>query len=118
MISYHTDTVTVVRAPVVKDPYDNDVFDWPNATSTPVTGCRVQPEHGSSRAGGGVEYVIDREAITTKWRLFGPAGMDLLATDRVQHQGATYAVDGSVERWPSPTGRLAHVEARLTLTEG
>lgn len=111
MISFANDVVTVVSAPLVDDGYGNQVLDWPNATETAVAGCRVQPERGS-------EYTVDREAVATRWRLFGPDGMDLEATDRIVHQGATYEVEGSVERWPSPTGALAHVEARLVRVEG
>jgi hypothetical protein len=111
MIGYHTDTVTVLRAPIVQDDYNNDVPDWPNATETAVTGCRVQPERGS-------EYTIDRDAVVTRWRLFGPDGMDIQDTDRIVHQGVTYDIEGSVERWPSPTGALAHIEARLMRVEG
>lgn len=111
MISFLGDTVTVVRAPLVDADYNNQEFDWPNATETEVGGCRVQPERGP-------EYTTDRDAVTTRWRLFGPDGMDLEATDHIVHQGTTYEVDGSVERWPSPTGALAHIEARLVRVEG
>jgi hypothetical protein len=112
MISFHTDTIVVLRAPLVDDPdYGNQVPDWPNATETTVTGCRVQPERGS-------DYTIDREAVLTRWRLFAPPTIDLLATDRVRHDGVDYDVEGSVERWPSPTNALAHVEARLRRVDG
>lgn len=110
-ISYHRDTVTVLRASLVDDGYGNDVPDWSAATRTDVTGCRLQPEQAG-------EYTLDREAVTTRWRLFAPAGTDLRATDRVEHAGEVYEVEGDPERWPSPTGRLAHVEARLRRTEG
>lgn len=111
MISFHRDTITILRASLVDDAYGNQVPDWSTPVSTAVTGCRLQPE----RAG---EYVLDREAVTTRWRLFAPAGTDLRATDRVEHAGEVYEVDGDPQRWPSPTGRLAHVEALLRRTEG
>ena len=47
-----------------------------------------------------------------------PAAADIRDTDRIEYEGVTYDIDGSVERWPSPTGRLAHIEARLVRTEG
>lgn len=112
MISFHTDTITRLRAPLVEDEYGNQVPDWPAAEpGVPITGCRVQPERGG-------EYTIDREAIVTRWRLFAPDGADLLDTDRVRHGGVDYDIDGSIERWPSPTGALAHLEARLRKVEG
>lgn len=111
MISFHTDSVTVLRAPLVDADYNNQEYDWPNATETEVAGCRVQPERGS-------DYTIDRDAVETRWRLFGPDGMDIRDTDRIMHQGVTYDIEGSVERWPSPTGALAHIEARLVRVEG
>lgn len=111
MISYHRDAITVLRAPLVDDGYGNSQPDWENPTSTVVTGCRLQPERGD-------DYVLDREAVITRWRLFAPADTDLKATDRVEHQGVIYEVEGSVEHWPSPTGRLAHVEALLRRAEG
>lgn len=111
MISFRTDTVTVLRAPVVTVDYNNEELDWPNATETDVGGCGVQPERGT-------DYTIDREAIVTRWRLFGPDGMDIEDTDRIRHNGVVYDIDGSVERWPSPTGALAHIEARLIRVEG
>lgn len=111
MIGFHRDTITVLRAELVTDAYNNEVFDWPNAARTDVSGCRVQPDRGT-------DNTLDREAITTRWRLFAPAGTDLLATDRVEHQGVVYVVEGSVEDWPSPTGRLAHIEALLRRTDG
>lgn len=111
MISFLTDTVTRIRASLADDGYGNEVRDWPNAVETDLYGYRVQPERGS-------EYTIDREAITTRWRLFGPAGDDIQDTDRLRHRGVVYDIEGSVEDWPSPTGALAHIEARLIRVEG
>lgn len=110
-ISYHQDTIAILRAGLVDDGYGNQVPDWSTPTSTSVPGCRLQPEQAG-------EYVLDREAVVTRWRLFAPDGTDLRATDRVEHAGEVYEVEGEPERWPSPTGRLAHVEALLRRTEG
>lgn len=110
-ISYHRDTITRVRAGLADDGYGNQVSDWSAATRSDLTGYRLQPETGG-------EYVLDREAVTTRWRLFGPDDGALKDTDRIEHQGFTYDIEGSIERHPSPTGRLAHIEARLRRTEG
>lgn len=110
-VSFHRDTVTVLRAGLVDDGYGNQVPDWSDPVRAEVTGCRLQPMPVE-------DYVLDREAVTTRWRLFAPEGTDLRATDRVEHDGVAYQVEGDPERWPSPTGRLAHVEALLRRTEG
>lgn len=110
-ISFHRDTVTILRAGMVDDGYGNQTPDWSAPSRADVAGCRLQPLPVE-------DYTLDREAVTTRWRLFAPAGTDLRATDRVEHQDEVYEVEGDPERWPSPTGRLAHVEALLRRTEG
>ncbi len=111
MIGFHRDTVTVLDAALVADGYENQVPDWSTPTETTVEGCRLQPERGA-------DYTVDREAVTTRWRLFAPADAPIQDTSRIRHNGVVYDVDGSVERWPSPTGALAHIEALLRRAEG
>ena len=113
-VSFKTQTVTVVRAPLVTDRYNAQVRDWANATSTPLTDCRVQP----LAASGGLIIEPGRDAVVTRWKLLAPDGADVLASDRIVWQGKTYEVDGDVELWSSPTGSLAHVEGLLKRVEG
>lgn len=113
MISWHDDVIARLRAPVAEDAYGNEVPDWAAAELAPVEvpGCRLIPEPGG-------EYTADRDATTTRWRLFAPVDADLRDTDRVRFYGDVYEIEGSVQRWRSPTGALAHLEALLRRTEG
>lgn len=103
------DTITILRAPVTTDRYGNEVRGWPNATRTPVDRVSVQPrsatESGSDEA---------REMVTTGWRIYTRAGVDLDVepTDRIEWSGRTLEVIGEIARWPHPIrrGAVHHVE--------
>ncbi|MCR8576468.1 hypothetical protein [Streptomyces sp. Isolate_219] len=107
-------SVVVLRAPLVVDPYGNPSTerDWGNATSTPYDGVSVQPDASTEATG-------DRATIVTGWRLFTDrwVDIDLLPTDRVQYDGMTLEVDGEVARYHRG-GRTHHVEARLKRVVG
>lgn len=110
--SWAKDTVIVVRAATVADRYGNQVRDWATASRTDVPGCSVQPLDMAEQVSP------DRDAVTTRWRLFAPAGVDVAATDRISWGGVDYEVDGDPQRWQSPTGGLAHLEVVLRRVEG
>lgn len=96
--------VTVRRATTTDDDYGNPIRDWGTATSTEVGGCSVQPIVGA-------EQTVGRETVVSRWQLFAPDGTDITATDRVEFDGATYEVDGEVQRWDF--AGLAHLTALL-----
>ncbi|WP_053061992.1 hypothetical protein [Rhodococcus sp. ARP2] len=107
-----TDTIAIQRAPVTRSRQGNEVFDWDNATATPVSFLvSVQPSGMIEGAGG--------RSVTTvsNWRLITPAGtdLDLLATDRVLWAGRSLEVVGEIARWPHPMkpGEVHHVETEL-----
>lgn len=117
-VSFATDTVTVIRPAWIVERGD-EIPDWSSASEHQITGCRVQPMSGeevlfSGSGGGGAA----RDAVISRWKLFAPTGADITERDRVRHQGVVYEVDGSIQRWPSPTGTLAHTEAVLQRVEG
>ncbi len=99
-MSKFRDTVTLLRAPVVTNPYGNSGRDWSVATAMTVP-ASVQWDRGS-------EDVADENRLTTRMKLFLPAGSDLAATDRVRYRGKDYEVDGDVAPWRT------YVFARLT----
>jgi hypothetical protein len=113
--AWHNDTIIRLRAPLVNDPYGNPVWDWDNATSTPLAGWRVQPMQGSRVSAA---ETIPREGLERGRRLFGPYDADVLTTDRIEWDGVVWSIDGDVDRWRSPTGALAHAEIILTRMEG
>lgn len=110
------DTVTVVRAPIVRDRWDDDVPDWADATRTDVTGVVVLPTAQIEDAAG------NRIAVSSGWRLFSRPGLDidLRATDRIEWNGQSLEVIGEVARWPHPirAADVHHVEAELRKVEG
>jgi hypothetical protein len=112
---WHRDVLVRVRAPVVDDPYGNPVRDWDAATSTDLSGWRVQPVQGSRQ---NTADTLPRDGLERRQRAFGPPDADVLRTDRIEWQGETWIVDGDVDRWRSPTGRLAHTELILQRMEG
>lgn len=107
-------SVVVLRAPLVVDPYGNPstVRDWSSATPTTYDGVNVQPDASAEATG-------DRPTVVTGWKLFTNrwGDIDLLTTDRVQYDGTTLEVDGEVARYYRG-GRVHHVEARLKRVVG
>lgn len=97
-------TITVLRAPLVEDDYGNETRDWTAATQSTVSGCSVQPVTG-------IEVTVARDTIVSRWQLWAPDGTDLVATDRVEFDGAAYEVDGEVQRWNFPPA--SHITALL-----
>ena len=112
--AFWRDSIEVIRAPLVTDEYGTSgaARDWENAVTVTVSGCSVQPESFS-------EYPAEgREASVTRWRVFTPPGADIRAGDRIRYAGALFEVDGDGMAWPSASGCLDHVEARIKRVEG
>lgn len=109
------DTLVRVRAPLVEDDYGDPVRDWAAAERAPLPGWRVQPMQGSRV---NVADTLPRDGLDRQRRAFGPPGADVLTTDRIEWQGVTWTIDGDVDHWRSPTGRLAHTELILARMEG
>lgn len=109
--------VEIERAPTTRDSYNNDQFDWANATLTAVdTPVSMQP--GAQSVTGSGEF---RETVTTGYRLFTQPGvdLDLLETDRIRWAGNSYEVM-EISRWPHPMkiGAVHHVEVQLQRVTG
>lgn len=106
------ETIEIRRAELTSaDRFGNFRRDWSNATSATVTGCSVQPFQAT-------ESTVDREFASTHMLLFAPWGTDLLATDRVVHNGQTYEVDGEPGQWRDDQGAGDHIEASLKRVTG
>lgn len=108
---FMTDTISVLRMTPITDRYGNTVpGEW---APTVVAGCAVLPPQVQITAT--LETTDNRDHVSSIRALFAPAGTDIRATDRVQHNGTTYEVDGLPSTFP---GVLAHVEANLRVVTG
>lgn len=110
-ISFANDSLTRVRAGLVTDSYQNQVRDWASATTLDMSGWSVQPVPAPETAEGTARNTVGR-----RWLALGPAGTDVLATDRMIYAGITCEVDGAPLVYA--TGVLDHVELFLQETEG
>lgn len=90
------DSVTRRRAPLVSSGYGNQTRDWAAATSQSYA-ARVSPVSST-------EDVVEQPRTLTRWKCTVGPEADLAATDRVEWGGATYEIDGDVERHKSPRG--------------
>lgn len=101
-------TVTRLRAGVTTDRYGNEVPSWDAATSAAIPGCSLQPSDST-------EIVAGQQTTVSLWRLYAPAGADILATDRISYGGVTYDVSQAPRVWPDPfaDGVTDHIEVTL-----
>lgn len=102
MLPFATDTVVVVRAGTVLDPYGNVKRDWANAARSPVRGV-VQ-------GGSSVEVTDARDQTVTTYRCYLPNGTVVTAQDRLEWNGLVLEVDGDPFVWKGPGAVLDHVE--------
>lgn len=113
MLSFMTDTITVIR-PTYATERGNQIPVWTGAPEHTIANCRAQPFTGDELLAPG-----SRDAIITVWKVYAPPGADILSTDRVRlSDGQTYEVQGSLQKWNSPTGSLASTQFTLKLVEG
>lgn len=105
------DTITILRAPLERDGHGNDKRNWSAAAETPVTGCDAQPV-------GSQETLVNEDQVLLSYKVYAPAGTDVVATDRVSYGGTTYDVFGEPERWRSRSGRLDYVLVTLVNWRG
>lgn len=121
MISFMTDTVTVVR-PTEWINERGDLFpNWDTASRVDVSGCQLQPMATDEVHFSGtnpVEGGVARQGVVTRWKLFFPPSASVEPHDRVEYDGATYEVDGQPQSWPAPTGSLEHGEVVLRRFDG
>lgn len=116
MIFAYGETVVILRAPLVTDPYGDQVSDWDAAVRTDSPGWGFAPRGGDERQDNNAPTVI--VGLTG----YGPPGADVLPTDRMEVRGQVYKVLGEIGEWRSPfTGWEPGVEVALQrayITEG
>lgn len=102
-----------LRAPTTEDRYGGAVPDWDNATEKVLTGFAVAPRHEAE------EHDNGRQGVIVGYTLYGPAGTDILPTDRLVIRGDTHEVDGEIGVWTSPwTNVTAGVEIHAGRVDG
>lgn len=110
------ETVAVLRAPLTDAPYGNQQRDWGSASRADSPGWGFAPRASDEAAPSDVPAVI--VGLTG----YGPPGVDVLPTDRLEVRGDVYEVVGEVGEWRSPfTGWEPGVEValrRVYITEG
>lgn len=105
--SFANQTVTRLRAATSVDSYKNIVRHWDDVDSADVKPCTVQPVSGS------VTFDTEGGRMLARWSLHAPADADIEDYDRIVYDGDEYDIDGAVQRFPSPSGQLAHIEIIL-----
>lgn len=105
IVNFANETITRLRAPLVKD-HGSMVADWSTPAQATLTGWSLQP-------GASVEDLQNREAVRVDWTAYGPYDADVSATDRIRLPSGDYAVVGEPERWKSPTGRVSSTKLLL-----
>lgn len=111
MASFARQTVTRERGVPIDDGHGNETVDWSNPDQLVIARCTVQP-------GASQEVLAGRDATVIRYTVSAPPGVDVLATDRIVFNGATYDIDGEPGVWSSPTGALAHTIILLKTWEG
>lgn len=108
------ETVYVLTAGTTTDPYSNETAeDWSAASEVAVEGVAVEPRPSQ-------EPVQDaRNAVTSGYTLYMPAGTSIDARSRVTVRGAVFEVLGEPAVWRSPfTGWEPGVVVQVGRVEG
>lgn len=110
-LSFMTDQVTVLRAPIIKK-NGMEARDWGQAETSLVNSVQITAQATSRDFEGRVEQVTDRRTLRAAY------DADIQPGDRVIWNGATYEVDGEVFHTKSPTGRVSSTRCTLVRWEG
>lgn len=112
-----SETITVVRAPLVVDPRDNSKWrNWSVATRTDIPKCMVEPFPLAEKLN--YEENRDREFARSALRMYLPAGTDVVSTDRLEWNGEEYQVLGHPGRWSRFNGDEHHVAIIAQIRSG
>lgn len=102
-------TVTRLRGQPADNGYGDSVIDWTDPDRLDIDDCSFQPKQGE-------EILTDRSAVISRWRWFGPSDADVKSADRIEVDGITYDIDGSVQN-PRGLG-LDHKTAMCRRADG
>lgn len=120
-LSFMTDSVTIIRAPLrVKNGMDYRVWTTEAISTTesiaPITktiyNVQVTAQATSRDFDGRTLQISDRRTLRAKF------DADIQPGDRVIYNGDTYEIDGDVYHTKSPTGRVSSTRCTLVRWEG
>ena len=111
MLSFMTESITRVRAGI-KTVRGASLPDWDNITELAISGCTVQPATTSLSQDGRVFGIS--EGLTA----YVPVNADIIAGDRIIHNGKTYTINGEPKVWTSPTGNISNMQLQLERWSG
>lgn len=103
-------TATIKRAATVTNDYGDSRPDWAAATSTTSPARFVQRS--------ATEELGERDAEVSEWVAYLPAGVDLVATDRLEWGSYVFEVSGLPLAAVRRSADVHHIEAQLRLIEG
>jgi hypothetical protein len=86
--------VVILTASTATDEYGNTIEDWDNPTETTVTTIAPLEPRPVGEA-----FIDSRNAVTSGWTLYLPAGTEVAPRDRVRVRGEEYPVQGQPADW-------------------
>lgn len=107
-----TTPVVIERPAYTVDVYGDRVPDWDNVTVTSTDGWLTQLDLQQLNS----EDRDGRDVVSSTWRLFLPAAVDVDGFDRVRAAGLVFEVEGRPRQAATRTGPH-HIEVELRLTE-
>ena len=110
-LSFMNDTVTVLRAPIIKK-NGMEKRDWSNADDFTVTDVMITSQSTSRDFEDRTLQLSDRRTLRANY------DADIKAGDRIVWNGNTYEVEGDVFHTASPTGRVSSTRCTLVRWNG
>lgn len=118
MATVGSDTITLLRAPLVKDARSGSmVRDWANPLEFVIAGCSVQAFPLAEKLN--VEVLDNREFARSSVRVYAPPDSELPEpTDRFTYRGREYELFGFAAEWIDLEGNLDHIAYVGRIREG
>lgn len=110
-LSFFRDSVTVMRAPIIKR-NGAEKRDWSNHTTHVINGVQVVPQSTARDFDDRTTQATERRTLRAGFNA------DLESGDRIIWKDDTYEIDGEVFKTPSPTGRISSTRCTLVRWEG
>lgn len=110
MLSFWRQTITRLR-PTETTSRGSTIYDWSNPDELDIPNCSVQPSGTSLTQDGRVQGIQDGLTV------YAPAGVDVMAGDRIRYAGNVYTINGDPLIWPGAVA-LDHIQLNLQRWRG